>query len=164
MCRGVAVKEPKYFTYIDGVDTVEEWRDEQGRRHRLNGPARIEYGNFNDENTVTDALFYYHGEQYDSLMDMFEQLVLNGLQDEIPTGKYCIDALHDNGKTYHEICVNKQAQFHNLNGYATREYDASGRLVSRYCRYYISGVEYETEAEFQVAVDLYKANEIAELF
>ena len=51
---------------------------------------------------------------------------------------------------------------HRLDGPAIRYWYKTGRLEVEV--WHINGVKYKTEAEFQVAVDLYKANEIAELF
>lgn len=61
---------------------------------------------------------------------------------------------------YEEWYVN--GDYHRLDGPAYRGWDERGQLEDEV--WYINGVRYETEAEFQVAVDLYKADEIAELF
>ena len=59
-----------------------------------------------------------------------------------------------------EWCI--KGEMHRLDGPADCAWFANGQ--SRWYGWYINGVKYETEAEFKVAVDLYKANEIAELF
>lgn len=53
-------------------------------------------------------------------------------------------------------------QLHKLDGSAFRMWCKNGRLECE--EWHINGVKYDTEAEFQTAVDLYNANEIAELF
>ena len=68
---------------------------------------------------------------------------------------------YDNGQLDVEDW-NVNGKRHRLDGPAYREQDIDGRVVGEY--WYINGVQYKTEAEFLVAVDLYKANEIAELF
>lgn len=53
-------------------------------------------------------------------------------------------------------------EFHRLDGPAYQGWTETGQLEDE--EWYINGVEYETETEYLVAVDLYKANEIADLF
>ena len=67
----------------------------------------------------------------------------------------------DNGRPLFQVWF-INGRRHRLDGPAWQEWGTSGRLQSD--TWYINGVEYKTEAEFLVAVDLYKANEIAELF
>ena len=67
-----------------------------------------------------------------------------------------------NGQIKSEVWKNEVGQYHRLDGPAFREWNTNGWLQVDV--WYINDIKYDTEAEFQVAVDLYKANEIAELF
>ena len=103
--------EPKRTYYTNGQVKSEEWRNEAGRYHRLDGPAFRRW--------------------YDN-------------------GQLGVEVWYINGV------------YHRLDGPVYRLWGNNGQL--RRELWYINGVEYENEAEFQVAVDLYKATEIAELF
>lgn len=97
---------------------------------------------------------------------------------------------YNNGQVESETWLNEAGDYHKLDGPAYRYWYRDGQLKWEVWRvdgqnhrldgpayqgwysdgrtdmkgYWINGVRYETEAEFLVAVDLYKANEIADLF
>ena len=103
--------EPKRTYYKNGQIETEEWRNEAGKRHRLDGPA---------------------------------------WQAWCTNGQLGVECWYVDGRR------------HRLDGPAHRKWGKNGRVFIK--QWYINDVQYKTEAEFQIAVDLYKANEIADLF
>ena len=102
---------PERTYYQNGQIETEEWKNEDGELHRIDGPAAREWY---DDGQLEREVWYINGTP------------------------------------------------HRLDGPAVRYWYDDGQLASK--SWYINDVQYDTEAEFLVAVDLYKANEIAELF
>lgn len=131
---------PKRKYYDSGQIESEVWENEAGGLHRLDGPAW--------------RCWFRNGQL------RHEEWRVNDYTHRLDGPAYRL--WHTNGQLWHEVWY-INGNKHRLDGPAYREWFSSGKRL-RYAWWYINDVRYETEAEFQVAVDLYKANEIAELF
>ena len=131
--------KPEREYYASGQIKRERWINRAGKQYKLDGPAVRGWH--------VNGRLEYEGWYINNQLHR-----LDG-----PAFQWW----YDNGQPRQEKwCINDQT--HRLDGPAEREWGEDGQLVVE--DWFINDVQYETEAEFQVAVDLYKANEIAGLF
>lgn len=130
---------PKSTHHEDGQIEPEERINEDGEYHNVDGPA---IRRWYDNGQLSCEEWRVNG--------LFHRLDGPALRWWYKRGRLEREAWYINGNR------------HRLDGPAFRSWYGDGHLEEE--SWYINGVRYETEAEFQVAVDLYKANEIAELF
>ena len=117
----------------------ESWRDENDQLHRLDGPAERTW--YDGGGLKREAWF---------VGGRLHRLDGPAIRLWDRSGHLKQESWYANGTE------------HRLDGPVHQRWHRGRQLPSE--EWFINGVQYKTEAEFQVAADLYKANEIAELF